>query len=431
MSGARKSGLIVFGAIFVLLFAGIAVAQGIGNPSVPDGDIALVEEVPDGKGNISQEDYDRSFRQTWKRGGLQQAPEPGDAQFDQIKEAAINDLLDQAWLTGEAAELGVTATDREIQNEFETIRQDQFPNEAAFQTFLEDSGFTEEEVLDRVRLQVLSRKIEEQITSDVNEVPEDEIEQFYESSKENFTTPETRDIRLIVTDNQADADEVEAALEESSETKDYARLAREFSTNGSSSQGGRTVATEGAFPDPAGSEVMSADEGAKLGPIEAGGDFYFFRVDTINPEETQTLDDVRQQIRQQLLPTLQQQAMSDFVADYNAKWTSRTFCAEDYTVARCSNFEGDGRIESADPACYEDGAADAEPALSCPAAVGLWAPQSPGGSGLDPLAPAAGPNPPQGPVPAGDPEDAAAAAAAGAGQIPPGGAGGVQQIPGQ
>jgi foldase protein PrsA len=427
MSGARKSGLIVFGAILVLLFAGIAVAQGIGNPSVPDGDIALVEDVPDGRGNISMEDYERSFLQTWKRGGLQQAPEPGDAQFEQIREAAINDLLDQAWLTGEAAELGVTATDREIDNEFQTIRQDQFPSEAAFNRFLEDSNFTEEEVLDRVRLQVLSRKIEEQITQSVDEVPEDQIEDFYESSKDNFTTPETRDIRLIVTDNKAEADEVEAALEKSSETKDYARLAREFSTNASSSQGGKTVATEGAFPDPAGSEVMSAEEGAEIGPIEAGGDFYFFRVDKINPEETQTLDDVRQQIRQQLLPTLQQQAMSDFVADYNAKWTSRTFCAEDFTVARCSNFEGDGRLEIADPACYEDGAADADPPLSCPAAVGLRAPQPPGTTTLDPLAPAAGANPPQGPVPAGDPADAAA----GAGQIPQGVPGGAQQVPAQ
>ena len=132
MSGARKSGLVVFGAILVLLFAGIAVAQGIGNPSVPDGDIALVEDVPDGRGNISMEDYERSFLQTWKRGGLNQAPEPGNAQFEQIKEAAINDLLDQAWLTGEAAELGVTASEREIDNEFQTIRRDQFPSEAAF-----------------------------------------------------------------------------------------------------------------------------------------------------------------------------------------------------------------------------------------------------------------------------------------------------------
>ncbi len=415
MSGARKSGVIIFGAILVLLFAYVAIAEGIGNPGVPDGDIALVEEVPDGLGDISQEQFDRSFLQSWKRGALHEAPEPGDNQFEQIKEAAINDLLDQAWLTGEAGEIGVTATEREIDNEFQTIRQDQFPNEAAFQKFLEDSNFTEEEVLDRVRLQVLSRKIEEQITSDVTDVPEDQIEEFYESSKENFTTPETRDIRLIVADNQADADEVEAGLAKGSENEDYARLAEEFSTNGSSSQGGRTVATEGAFPDPAGSEVMSAEEGATLGPIEAGGDFYFFKVNKINPEETQTLDDVRGQIRQQLLPTLQQQAMSDFVADYNSKWTSRTFCSDDFKVARCSNFEGDGRLESADPACYEDGAADAEPALSCPTAVGLRAPAAPGGDSLDPLAPAGGANRPQGPVPAGDPEDAAAAAAAAAG----------------
>jgi foldase protein PrsA len=431
MSGARKSGLIIFGAVFVLLFAYVAIAEGIGNPSVPSGDIALVEDVPDDMGNLSQEEYDRAFLQTWKRGGLNAAPEAGDAQFDQIHEAAINDLLDQAWLTGEAADLGVAATDREIDNEFQTIRSDQFPNEAAFQNFLKESNFTEDEVLDRVRLQVLSRKIEEKITNGVNGVPEDQLEEFYESSKENFTTPETRDIRLIVTDNQADADKVEAALDTSAENEDYAKLAKQFSTNGSSSQGGKTVATQGAFPDPVGAEVMSAEEGAVLGPIEADGDFYFFKVDKVNPEETQTLDDVRQQIRQQLLPTLQQQAMSDFVSNYNAKWTSRTFCADDYTVARCSNFEGDSRLESADPACYEDGAADADPALSCPAGVGLSAPQSPGGDSLDPLAPAGGANRPQGPVPTGDAEDAAAAAAAaaGAGAVPPGGAGGVQQVP--
>ena len=427
MSGARKSGVIVFGALLVLLFAYVAIAQGIGNPSVPSGDVALVEDVPEGKGDISQEDYDRAFLQTWKRSGLQAAPEPDNAQFAEIKEAAINDLLDQAWLTGEAAELGVAATDREVQNEFQTIRQDQFPGDAAFEQFLEDSAFTEEEVLDRVRLQVLSRKIEEQINNGVSEVPEDELEQFYEDSRENFTTPETRDIRLVVTDNQEEADQIEAALAESNEVKDFARLAREFSNNGSSDQGGKTVATEGAFPDPAGSEVMSAEEGAVLGPIEAGGDFYFFRVEKINPEETQSFEDVRQQIQQQLLPTLQQQAFADFVSDYNSKWTSRTFCAEDFTVARCSNFEGDGRLESADPACYEEGAADADPAISCPAPVGLRAPQAPGGDSLDPFGAAGGASRPQGPVAPGDPAEAAAGAAG----VGAGGAGGIQQVPGQ
>jgi foldase protein PrsA len=426
MSGARKSGVIVFGALLALLFAYVAIAQGIGNPSVPSGDVALVEEVPAGKGEISKQDYDRAFLQTWKRGGLQAAPEPDSAQFGEIREAAINDLLDQAWLTGEAAELGVAATDREVRNEFQTIRQDQFPDDAAFEEFLEESAFTEEEVLDRVRLQVLSRKIEEQINRGVSEVPEDELEQFYEDSKENFTTPETRDIRLVVVDNQADADRVEAALERSDEVRDFARLARQFSTNGSSEQGGRTVATEGAFPDPAGSEVMSAEEGAVLGPIEAGGDFYFFRVVKVNPEETQAFEDVREQIEQQLLPTLQQQRFADFVSDYNSKWTSRTFCDEDFTVSRCSNFQGDGRLESADPACYEEGAADADPPISCPAPVALRSPEPPGGNTLDPFGVAGGGSPPQGPVAPGDPGDAPADGAGEAG-VP----GGIQQVPGQ
>ena len=160
MSGARKSGVIVFGALLVLLFAYVAIADGIGKPGVPSGDIAFVEDVPECKGEISEKDYDRAFLQAWKRGGLQAAPKPDNAQFTEIKEAAINDLLDQAWLTGEAAELGLAATEREVQNEFQTIRKDQFPDDAAFEKFLNDSSFSEEEVIDRVRLQVLSRKIE-------------------------------------------------------------------------------------------------------------------------------------------------------------------------------------------------------------------------------------------------------------------------------
>ena len=426
MSGARRSSLVVFGVLLIALFAGIAVAQGgIGNPSVPSGDIAIVEEVPGDLGDISQEKYDRSFLQTWKRAGLEQAPEPGRGQFDQIREAAINDQLDQAWLTGEAADLGVAATDREIDSEFQTIREDQFPTEAAFNTFLEDSAFTLAEVRDRVRLQVLSRKIEERITSDVTEVPQDLIEQTYEDQKESFVTPETRDISLIVTDNQADADKVEAALAEDSGEQAFARLARQFSTHGSSGQGGETVATEGAFPDPAGAAIMSAPEGELEGPVEVDGDTYFFKVNTINAEETQSLEDVTPQIEQQLLPTLQQQAMSDFVASYNSKWSSRTFCADDYLVSRCHNFVGDGRLDTADPACYEDGVADGDAALACPAPVPLRAPQTPGGDSLDPFAAAGGASRPQGPVPPGEP---GVAPAPPAGAVPPAGA---APVPGQ
>ena len=228
MSGARKFGLILFGAILVVLFAGIAIAQGVSKPGVESGDIITVQDVPDGKGSITEEDYNRSFEQTWKRGGLQAAPKEGDAQYDQVKEAAINDLLDQAWLAGEANELGVTATDREIDNELATIKKDQFPTPKAFNDFLKSSGFTMAEVRDRVELQVLSRKIQDQITKSVTDVPDSEIENFYESSKESFTTPETRDIRLIVTDKKADAEQAISELGDDPTDEEFAKVAKKL-----------------------------------------------------------------------------------------------------------------------------------------------------------------------------------------------------------
>ncbi len=424
MTGARKFGVITFGAILVVLFAGIAIAQGgIGKPSVGEGDIAHVEDVPDGLGDISQKDFNRAFIQTWKRAGLKAAPKKDDAQYTQVREAAINDLLDRAWLTGEANELGVEASTREVAAELATIRRDQFADAKEFAKFLKDSGFTLREVRDRVRLQVLSTKIQEKITNSVKSVSDDEIKDFYESSKASFTTPASRDIQLIVTDSKKKADQAKAALGDSPDAKAFKQAAKKFSTHASKSEGGETVATEGAFPDPAGKDIMSAAKDELKGPIEANDQFYIFRVTKVNEEEVQPLDDVREQIQQQLLPTLQQKAMSDFVADYNAKWTSRTVCAEDYTVARCSNFEGDGRIASADPACFESDAGS-KADLICPAPVALAAPMAPGSNAG---ASALGQQPqalPQGPIPSGDSTKAPDAAAGGGAGLDLGGAAG-------
>jgi foldase protein PrsA len=430
MSGARKFGLVLFGAIFVIVFAGIAIANGgVTHPSVPSGDVAVVEEVPDGLGDISQEDYDRTFVQTWKRGGLQKAPKPGDAQYDQVHEAAINDLLDQAWLTGEADELGIDATEREIQNEFKTIREDQFPDEAAYKKFLKDSGFTEDEVLARVKLQVLSRKIEEKITQSVKSVSDEEAEDYYEENEATYVTPQSRDIKLIVTDNKKDADAVEAALADDDSEESFAKLAKKFSTHASKSQKGDTVATEGAFPDPAGSEIMSAEVGSAGGPVAVGDETYFFRVVEDTPETTQSFDEVKDQIKSQLLPTAQQEAMTAFVSGYNSKWTARTFCADDYLTPRCHNYEPSGRLTQTDPAtgaaadvadaaCYgedaSDKVADSEAPIACPSLVPGRRVPAPGSAldiGIDPSQ-VISTLPPQRPVPAGDAEDAAAAAAA-------------------
>jgi len=428
MTGARRLGIVIFGAVFVVLFVIIAIAQGIGRPSVPDGDVALVQDVPNDIGKISKARYDRAFLQTAKRAGLKAVPKKDDAQYQQIHEGAMNDLLDQAWLNGEAAELGVTASNREVQAELTNIKAQQFPDKASFDKFLEQSGFNLQEVRDRVRLQVLSQKIQDEITSGIKKVDESEIEQAYEANKQAFTTPATRDIRLIVTDSEKRAEAAKQALGENPDDATFAKVAKEFSTHSSKSDGGKTVATQGAFPDPAGADIMAASKDQLEGPVKAGDQFYIFKVTKITDESVQPLDKVRSQIEQQLLPTKQQKAMQDFVAGYNSKWTARTVCADGYVVARCSNFEGEAHPQDADPACYEAGAGNkvSSGELACPAPVALWKPLAPGSnataSGLGqqqtPL--------PQGPIAPGDSTKppAAAAGAGGIGGVPTGAAGG-------
>ncbi|HEY3492386.1 MAG TPA: hypothetical protein VGK43_05505, partial [Solirubrobacterales bacterium] len=87
--------LILFGALLVLLFAGFAIAQGIGSPSVPSGDVAIVEDVPDEiGGSVSQEDFDRAMLQQVAQGKLKKAPEPGSDKYEELKEAALGELID-------------------------------------------------------------------------------------------------------------------------------------------------------------------------------------------------------------------------------------------------------------------------------------------------------------------------------------------------
>ena len=61
--GRQRLALVVFGALFVVLFAGFAVAQGIGQPSVPSGDVAIVKDVPDDIGTVSEADFKRALLQ--------------------------------------------------------------------------------------------------------------------------------------------------------------------------------------------------------------------------------------------------------------------------------------------------------------------------------------------------------------------------------
>ena len=399
---ARRRGVAVFGFLLLALFAGFAVAQGIGKPDVPSDAVAIVEDVPgdvrtvtdcrgeeveDDPGVITQAEFDCSFEQTVARAGFREEPKPGSRRYEDLREATMSDLLDVAWIQAEAAERGATASEREIDGALQQIvagsfrcQPDEDPFECEeFQRFVENSRLSEDDVRLRVKLQVLSQELQEGITGEAAPVSSGQIEDFYEAAKEQFTLPASRDVRLVLNQDRAKVEQAKTRLEQDDSVENWNEVAKELSTDVSSKSNGglRPGLSEGLVEEPLNRQIFSAAEGEIVGPVETPIGLYVFQVVKLTPEKVQPLNVVQGRIRAQLAQAAQQTAYSDFVDDYGSQWQSRTVCDEDYLVERCSNFKGTGHPQDAPPGCYEESPREGRPD-SCPAPVSLAAPALPG-----------------------------------------------------
>lgn len=381
-AGRQRLGLVVFGVLLAALFLWFAIAQGLGAPGVPSGNVALVEEVPAEVGEISEADFKRALLQKAAEDGLKKAPGLGDDKYEELKEAALGELLDTVWLQGEAEELGIEVTPKQIETELAQIKKQNWKTEAEYQQFLKTSRFTQEDVIERVRLQILSTQIQEQMTSLATPATDEEIESFYEVERDaQFTEPETREARIVVNEDRAKVEQAKAQLEADSSPESWKKIAAKISedptTKGKGGvQAGLTRELLQSQPELAGA-VFDNDTGVIVGPTPVAGKYFVTEVVKVNPLKTQGLDEVRAQIKSQLDQQLQQAFFSEFVLDYQTKWESRTFCADGYVIERCSNYTGDGRPASAPPACYEADPKGGIPA-DCPAPVQQPAPALPG-----------------------------------------------------
>jgi foldase protein PrsA len=378
-AGRQRLALILFGLLLVLLFVGFAVAQGLGSPSVPSGDVALVEEAPDDSGQVSQKDFDRALAQQVTQAKLKKTPEPGSKKFDELKEAALGELLDQIWIQGQAAELDIDVTDKQVEEELATIKKQNFGSDQAYAKFLEESKFTQEDVDDRVRLQLLSTQIQEKVSADAPKPSSEEITAYYEAEKEaQFTTKASRDIRLIINKDKSKVEAAKQALEEDSSPANWKKVAQKYSSDTTSAPKGglQEGVTEEFLEGELKSAVFESPTGELAGPVKYQTNYVVLEVVKLNSAKEQKLPEVKAQIESTLGQEKQQEFFSEFVGDFTTKWTQRTFCADDYLIEKCANFKGDGRPANASPACYE--ADPKTPATECPAPVTPISPALPG-----------------------------------------------------
>jgi parvulin-like peptidyl-prolyl isomerase len=352
--GAQRLGLVLFGAVFIALFVIFAVAQGLGAPSIPAGDIALVTNVPSELGHISQADYKTSLAQQQAQSGQKKPPKPGSKKAEELHKKAVGELLNAAWIFGEAEELGIEPTKKEVETELAKVKKESFKTEKAFQEFLKEDHFTEAEVQKRIELQLLSTKIQEKITKQAPPVSEAAAKEYYEAEKATqYTKKPTRDVRVIVNENKKEVEEAQKALEADNSEASWKKVTKKFSPTTASQGGLQKEIAEEFLQEPLKKDIFGAATGELIGPVKQEKSYLLLEVVKLHPEKTQPFEEVKSTITTQLTEERSQKYFSEWVVGFQQKWVQRSHCASGFVIESCANFKSNGHPVGNEPACYE------------------------------------------------------------------------------
>jgi foldase protein PrsA len=257
-------------------------------------------------------------------------------EYEALRDQVIQLLTSFEWIQGEAEEMGIKVSDAEVKKSFADQKKQSFPKEADYQKFLKDYGQTEQDIMQRVKLDLLSNKIREKIVKGKDKVSDAQIQEFYDKNKERFAQPERRDLRIVLTKSEAKANEAKAALANGDSWKS---VAKKYSIDeASKAQGGQLPAqAQGTLEKSLDKAVFNADKGDVTGPVKTQFGFYVFEVDKVQAASQQTLEQAKETIRQTLQSQNQQKALDKFVKDFSKKWKERTECKEGFVTQQCSN----------------------------------------------------------------------------------------------
>lgn len=269
-------------------------------------------------------------------------------QYKSLQQEVLGFLISSAWVLGEAESQGVKASDKEVKKQFEQIKNQQFPKAGEFQKFLATSGQTVSDLLLRVKLNLLSSKIQQKVAKK-NAVTQADISKYYNEHKSQFGAPEKRNVKIILTKTEAAANKAKQEIESG---KSFASVAKSASIDPTSkAKGGElTGVVKGQEEKTLDEAVFSAKKNVLSGPVKTPFGYYIYEVTATTPGNQQTLAQAQASIKQQLTAQQQQQALSKFVKEFRKKWEGKTECRSGYVVQDCKEYKKPKTTSTAAPA---------------------------------------------------------------------------------
>jgi len=259
-------------------------------------------------------------------------------QYKSLQTEVLGFLISSQWVIGEASSLKVNVTDAQVKKEFTKIKNAQFPKGSEFEKFLSTSGQTVSDLLLRVKLNMLSAKIQKQIVKEKSKVTQAQIAKYYNEHKSRYGTPEKRNVRIVLTKTEAQASSAKKEIESG---KSFASVAKKDSIDPTSKANGGLLkeVVKGEEEKALDTAIFSASKNVLGGPIKTPFGYYVYEVLSVTAGTAEPLSKAQASIKQQLIASGQQTALSKFVKNFKAKWLAKTECRSGYVVADCKSYK--------------------------------------------------------------------------------------------
>jgi foldase protein PrsA len=261
-----------------------------------------------------------------------------ETEYKSLQTEVLGFLISSQWVIGEASSLGVKLTDAQVKKEFLKIKNEEFPKAAEFEKFLATSGQTVSDLLLRVKLNLLSEKIQKQIVKNKSKVTEAEIVKYYNENKSRYGTPEKRNVEIILAKTEAAA---ASAKKEVESGKSFASVAKRVSIDPTSKADGGLLkeVVKGEEEKALDTAIFSTAKNVLSGPVKTPFGYYVFEVLSTTPGTQQALAQVKSTIKTELVSQGEQKALSSFVKDFKKKWLDKTECRSGYVVPDCKSYK--------------------------------------------------------------------------------------------
>jgi foldase protein PrsA len=330
-----KTRLLPYLSLSLALVAVLAACGGGGGSStVPNNAVAQVDSTP-----VTKTSFNALMAvgcAHFKAQG-QACPKPGSSGYTQLRDQAISFLVQQSELQQEAAKMGVTVTQKDVDKQIAKIKKTYYKGS---EKQLEDALKKDQITLPQLEQynilpNLLAARLENKVTSNVK-VSDATAEKYYNANKKAFVQPQTREVRHILVSSKSLANRLYQQLK-SDGGSNFAQLAKKYSKDtGSAAQGGKLCVAHGGQSGSCQQTVAPFDKVAfslKTNeispPVHSQFGWHVIQaLSAVKPAHTQTFPEVKSQIKQNLSSQQKQTAWTAWLAkltkDFNGKISYQT-----------------------------------------------------------------------------------------------------------